>query len=157
MHNDELLNRKRYIIVKLLSLSSKLKVHSDRSIANDGVTIKQWVLITAIAQFESVNPSLTEVAELMNSSHQNIKQLALKLQHNGYIQMETDVNDHRAVRLRLKEKSYECWRRIEERLTRMLQELFQDFDRNEIILLHECLSHLSKSFESRFKNKNVRI
>jgi len=81
----------------------------------------------------------------MGSTHQNIKQLALKLQKNGFLYIEKDKQDLRAVRLKLTEKSYAYWEKTEERFRNLLSELFEDLCIDEINTLLYCLNKLSNS------------
>lgn len=45
----------------------------------------------------------------MGTSHQNVKQLANKLKERGFLDIERDKEDCRAIRLKIKEKSYYFW------------------------------------------------
>ncbi|MGE5630726.1 MAG: hypothetical protein ACM3TR_06455 [Caulobacteraceae bacterium] len=67
------------------------------------MTIRQWLFIVAVAQFGDAAPTLREVAELIGSSRQNAKQFALKLHRKGYLSIEKDDKDMRAIRLHLTE------------------------------------------------------
>lgn len=81
----------------LLVLSNKIQVVVDKSMTE--ITLKQWLLIIMIMQFQDTPPTLTEVASAMGSSRQNVKQLALKLEQKGFLKIEKDADDSRILRL----------------------------------------------------------
>ena len=68
-------NRK-FIFASLFLLANKLQTVGDRW--DETITFKQWLLLIII-QFKESYPTLTETAELIGTSRQNIKQLVLKL------------------------------------------------------------------------------
>lgn len=78
-------------------LSNKIQIVADKSMGE--ITLKQWLLLIMIMQFEEQTPTLSEVAEVMGSSRQNVKQLALKLEQKGLLKIEKDHKDSRILRL----------------------------------------------------------
>ncbi len=77
------------------------------------ITAKQFFLLICLSLFHEQPPTLNELSEVMGSSHQNVKQLALKLEKNGLVILCTDDRDRRKVRIlpteqlsRLQEKYY---------------------------------------------------
>ena len=46
-------------------------------------------------------PTVKELAEIMGSSHQNVKQILLKLEKKGFVQITTDEKDKRKQRIEL--------------------------------------------------------
>ena len=62
------------------------------------VTTKQWFLLACLELFETP-PTLGEVAGAMGCSHQNVKQLALKLAQKGYVLFRRDAADARRTRV----------------------------------------------------------
>lgn len=100
--NEELLNRldelepEKLIFGVLPVVANKIQVVADKSMGV--VTLKQWLLIVIILQFQDGPPTLTEVANVIGSSRQNIKQLALKLEEKGLLKIEKDSKDSRVLR-----------------------------------------------------------
>ncbi|MCX7749738.1 MAG: MarR family transcriptional regulator [Clostridia bacterium] len=109
MNKEDIMNKQKFIFSQLFLLSNKLQVMGDRVLTGE-MTIHQWLLTVAIAQFGDIPPLRCEVADFMESSHQNVKQLALKLQRKGFINIEKDKEDLRAIRLILTEKSIVFWK-----------------------------------------------
>lgn len=60
----DILDKQKYIFGRLFLLSNKLQVIGDRAL-DEEMTIRQWLLTLAIAQFGSTPPTFSTVAELM--------------------------------------------------------------------------------------------
>jgi DNA-binding MarR family transcriptional regulator len=134
-------DKQKFIFVSIHLLSNKLQVIGDH-VLGDEMTIRQWLLTAAIAQFGENPPVLGQVAELMGSSHQNVKQLALKLQQKGLLIIQKDGKDLRATRLILTGKSSSFWERRQSEVKEFLQELFKCLNQEEVDSLNNSLNKL---------------
>lgn len=139
----DILEQQRFIFGSLFLIPNKLQVFVDRSLAKHDLTAKQWFLTAMIEKLGQASPTLMEVAEAMGSSHQNVKQIALKLQEKEFLVLEKDPKDRRITRLRLTEKSATFWDRQQEEGLRLLTELFKDFTPKEIASLYEGVKKIS--------------
>lgn len=54
-----------------------------------------------MATFFDEPPSISELSEQMGTSHQNVKQIALKLQEKGFLRIKKDEFDNRTSRLEI--------------------------------------------------------
>jgi DNA-binding MarR family transcriptional regulator len=63
------------------------------------ITSKQFFLLICLNLFSEHDPSVSELAEVMQSSHQNVKQLAIKLEKAGFIRTYADSTDRRILRV----------------------------------------------------------
>ena len=70
-----------------------------RAFASYGITSKQWLLLITIQSLFQEPPTVTQVASAMGTSHQNVKQIALNLEKHGFLRLEKDKQDARAIRL----------------------------------------------------------
>jgi len=95
-----------------------------------------------IAQFGNTPPTLSEVAELMGSSRQNVKQLALKLEERGFLTIGKDELDARALRLKLTEKSRAFWEKRKKQDDEYIEHLFRDFTSDELDMVCKCFNKL---------------
>lgn len=68
------------------------------------ISWKQCFVLICIRFFEKP-PTLKKVSELMGSSHQNIKQMLMKLENTGYVAFTPDQSDKRKQRIVLTEKT----------------------------------------------------
>lgn len=125
----------------LIDLGTKLQVLVDRHLAPSGFTTRQWFLCIILEQ-AGRSLSLRETALRMGTSHQNAKQLALKLERNGYLRIERDPEDARALRLSLTEACKSYWNRRKDRDREILETLFRSLPAAELDSLHRALKRL---------------
>lgn len=66
------------------------------------ISWKQFFAIICINICKS-SPTVKELAEIMGSSHQNVKQILLKLEKKGFVNITVDENDKRKQRIAITE------------------------------------------------------
>ena len=64
------------------------------------ISWKQFFAIICINLCKE-NPTINELAEILGSSHQNVKQILLKLEKKGFVNIYTDAEDRRKQRIKL--------------------------------------------------------
>lgn len=92
----------RHLFFGLLFMNgNRLQALGDRFY--EEITAKQWLLLAVAELFQEQPPTLRELSEAAGCSHQNAKQLALKLRAKGYLAFEEDPSDRRKSRIVLTE------------------------------------------------------
>lgn len=125
----------------LVDLGTKVQILADRDLAPSGITTRQWFLCLVLDQAgESL--SLKETAARMGTSHQNAKQLALKLEKKGFLRIEKDPSDTRALRLSLTESCVSFWSERSQRDSKLLESVFRSLGDSELTALHGALKRL---------------
>jgi DNA-binding MarR family transcriptional regulator len=147
----DILEKQKYIFGSLFLAANKLQAVCDKHLGEDGMTTKQWFLTVVLSQFKDNPPTLSEVAEVIGSSRQNVKQLALKLEEKDFLRIEKDEEDARATRLRLTDKSQEYWDKRQDQDEDFIRELFKDFSREEIQILGSSFKKLLDKMEKMDK------
>ena len=138
-HDDQ-----KFLFVSLFLIANKLQIIGDRYLAPVDLTTKQWLLMVMILQFGQNPPTISQAAGIIGSSRQNVKQLALKLEKNGYIKIEKDSGDSRILRLRLTNKHMKLWEERSSMDEDFLANLFSEIDSSD---LHETASAMDKILE----------
>lgn len=136
------IDKQKYIFGSIFLLSNRLQVIGDQYLGRDDTTTKQWFLQVMISQFGDNPPTLSEVAELMGSSRQNVKQLALKLAEKGFLTIQKDEQDARALRLKQTDKSQVFWERRKKQDDEYIEDLFKDFSAEEINVMSKGFGKL---------------
>ncbi len=139
----EEVNKKQFIFGSIFLLANRLQMIGDRD--NQDITMKQWFLIVMISQFGETSPRLNEVAEFMGSSRQNIKQLALKLEQRGFLHIEKDKHDSRAIRLKVTAVCKVFFKERQDREIAFLKELYKDLSEEEIDHLYKGMYQLGEN------------
>lgn len=138
--NDKI-DKQKYIFSRMFLLANKLQTLGDRMLSGE-MTIRQWLLTAAVAQYGEVPPTLGEVARLLGNSHQNVKQMAVKLQEKGFLLLVKSESDYRETRLRLTKKNCCFWEKSRTELKSFLDEIFCDFCEEEMDLLYQSFNKL---------------
>lgn len=93
---------------RLLSvISNQIRWLTDDMLRGDNVTSQQAALTTVVNSLG--RPSISEVAGMMSTSHQNVKQIALGLERKGFMRIELDDRDGRVRRLVTTPRSNRFW------------------------------------------------
>ncbi|MBE5961918.1 MAG: MarR family transcriptional regulator [Lachnospiraceae bacterium] len=95
------------------------------------ISWKQCFAIVCLGFFEQP-PSLKELSELMGSSHQNVKQLLLKLERAGFVTFVADESDRRVQRIVVTEKTKEFNQKNDAPSADFMKQLFEDVDRKDL-------------------------
>lgn len=136
------------IFALLLIISNKVNTLLEREFKEFDVTTKQWFLSETIHSLFDSPPTIKEVASEMGSSHQNVKQVALKLQQKGLLTLEKDKKDARVTRLRLTEQSDGFWEKTDAKGEIFRVNMFKEMNKKDIAttrgLLEKMLLNLTK-------------
>lgn len=97
-------SRKQAIFASIFVMQNKLQTTCDK--LDPELTMKQWLLL-AIADSVDETLTLTKLGELMGCSRQNVKKLAIALEKKGFIQIEQNEKDSRAICLVTKDRVQE--------------------------------------------------
>ncbi|MBP3569720.1 MAG: MarR family transcriptional regulator [Lachnospiraceae bacterium] len=88
-----------YFLLGLLSaFDNRFQAVADKLIGE--ISWKQFFTIICINLCKEP-PTLKELAEIMGSSHQNTKQILIKLEQKGFVEITSDVLDKRKQRISL--------------------------------------------------------
>ncbi len=128
---------------RLLSVvATQLRRLSDARFRKDAITSRQATLIT-IAK-ELGRPSLSEVAAVMSTSHQNVKQIALGLERRGFVRIVSDGDDSRVRRLVVTAKNDRFWAARDADDAAAIAGWFDVCTRRELDSLNDVLARLSE-------------
>ena len=103
--NDENINingiNSTYYLLGLLSaFQNRFQAMADTQMKE--ISWKQFFLIICINMCKE-DPSINELAEIVGSSHQNVKQLLIKLENKDFVEIYIDEMDKRKQRIRMTE------------------------------------------------------
>lgn len=132
------LEQQGFIFASFFLLANKLQVISDQHLESVGLTTKQWFLIAAVQNFKTP-PTLSEVSELIGSSRQNVKQLAIKLEQKNFLKM---VKDDQALRLILTEHCQKFWKGRDDIDKKFIAEILSCLSENETLVLSQSFKKI---------------
>ena len=126
----------------LLIISNRMDTLLERELREFDVTAKQWFLSETVNSLFDLPPTLKEVANAMASSHQNVKQVAMKLQQKGLLTLVRDKKDARVTRLRMTEQSKDFWKQTDLKGTAFRERMFKGMDPEEIARTRQLLERM---------------
>lgn len=137
------MEEKTYIFGTIFTLSNKLQLLGDRIDAK--LTVKQWLFLAGVLRCDSNTPTLSEIAARIGSSRQNVKKMALILEKQGFVLLEKDARDARALRIRLTDVCKTHLKQREQAESRFIEELFDSFEAKELSALSAAIKKLEKN------------
>lgn len=112
-----------YFLLGLLSaFDNRFQAIADRLIGE--ISWKQFFTVICINLCKE-SPTLQQLADVMGTSHQNCKQLLLKLEKKGFVALEVDPADRRKQRIRLTQACMDFCQQNDERSQILMQQMFQ--------------------------------
>ena len=111
-----------YFLLGLLSaFDNRFQAVADSTMKE--VSWKQFFAIICINLCKD-KPTVKELAEIMGSSHQNVKQILLKLEKKGFVSITIDENDKRKQRIELTEYCSDFCKKNDEMTMCIMKKMF---------------------------------
>ncbi len=132
MSKVEKMSDRKYLFGVIFIVANRVDTMLEREFKRFGITTKQWFLSVIIENLFDTPPTMKEVAKEMGSSHQNVKQVALKLEQKGLLILQKDKRDARVTRLKLSESSNDFWTKLRGEGTSFTQALFKGIEKDEL-------------------------
>lgn len=136
---------KQFIFGALLVVANRMDTILERELREYKITTKQWFLSIIIDNLFGEPPTIKSVAREMGTSHQNVKQVALKLEQKGFLKLEKDIDDARVTRLMLTEDSYKFWSKIEHKCFAFIEALYKNIEDKDLANTREVLLKMSSN------------
>ena len=95
------------------------------------ISWKQFFAIICINMCKT-SPTIKELAEIMGSSHQNVKQILLKLEKKGFVRLTTDESDKRKQRIELTPYCGEFCAKNNDKSTELISTMFQGVSEEQL-------------------------
>ena len=145
---------KQYFFGALFVTANRLDTIMERNFAEFGVTTKQWFLSIVVDRLFEDPPTMKQAAYAMGSSHQNIKQLALKLHKKGLLRLDKDAQDARLMRLSLTPEGQQLWHTVRLQRDPFQERLFEGISAEELKTVRGVMERLLHNIdEMDCKNK----
>lgn len=138
---------KQYIFGSLLIIANRMDTLLERELRQFGVTSKQWFLSVIIDSLFTEPPTMKEVAREMGSSHQNVKQVALKLQEKNLLTLVKDKKDRRVTRIRMTDESHEFWAKTQPKGELFTEALFEGVKKEDLQIARKVMQKIMDNLE----------
>lgn len=119
-----------YFLLGLLSaFENRFQAVADNAMKE--ISWKQFFAIICINLCKS-NPTVKELAEIMGSSHQNVKQILLKLERKGFVNIAVDEHDKRKQRIELTEYCRDFCEKNDEMSADIMKKMFDGISAEQL-------------------------
>lgn len=108
------------------------------------ITWKQFFAIICIKLCKEA-PTLNDLADVMGSSHQNVKQILLKLERKGFVSMTPDQKDRRKQRIVLTDKCREFCEKNDAPSQSIIGRIFEGIDEEQLRVTIETIMDMERN------------
>ena len=108
------------------------------------ITWKQFFAIICINLCKD-NPTINELSEVMGSSHQNVKQILIKLEKKGFIQMISDKEDRRKQRIIITAKCEEFCRKNEKESQIQMNRMYEGITEERLMTTIQTILQMERN------------
>ncbi|APF27339.1 marR family protein [Clostridium sporogenes] len=134
------IDKRYHIFGMLFLLSNKLETLGNNFLGE--LTTKQWFFMLILINFFKEPPTLSELALEMGTSHQNAKQIAIKLEKKGFLVVNKDIKDKRVLRLTPTNKIREYVKLREDKDHFFIEKFFNVLTKEEVKSIYESFTKL---------------
>ncbi len=153
MYDFDTMDKRLIVFGYLFRVANRLQSKMDSQMKD--LTAKQWFVILALGLFEQ-SPTLKQLAEACDTSHQNTKQLVMKLAEKGYVTLHNDEKDGRAIRITASDQCEQWDKENVQMATQFVDRMFFGMNRNEIASLCDSLLKIYENLDNpNRRNANV--
>ncbi len=135
-----------YFLIGLLSaFDNRFQAIADRLIGE--ISWKQFFAIICINLCKE-NPTIKELAAIMGSSHQNVKQILLKLEKKGFVTISIDKEDRRKQRVELTEKCIKFCVDNDERSNMAVMAMFKGIPEEQLLITMKTIMQMEENLKA---------
>lgn len=147
MDNIDSIPDQKFIFGGVQIVANQMDTLLERELKEHNLTTKQWLLTIVVQNIFDHDPTIKEVAKGMGSSHQNVKQVALKLEQKGFIVMEKDPHDARITRIKLTDAVASFGKESQDKSVIFTEKLFKGISAEELAMTRSALEKMLTNLE----------
>ena len=108
------------------------------------ISWKQFFAIICINMCKEP-PTLKELSDILGSSHQNVKQILIKLQNKGLIEFKADAEDKRKQRIVLTKKCIKFCEKNNDMSEKIMAKMFEGVSEKDIQTTIKTITKIEKN------------
>lgn len=110
------------------------------------ITWKQFFAIICINLCKE-SPTINELSDVMGSSHQNVKQILLKLEKKGFVEMFSDEEDRRKQRIVTTKKCNDFCKKNDKESQIRLAQMFEGVSEEQLLVTIETILQMERNLK----------
>lgn len=138
------INSNYYLLGLLSAFQNRFQAMADNQMKE--ISWKQFFLIICINMCKE-DPTIKELSEIVGSSHQNVKQLLLKLENKEFVEVYTDETDKRKQRIRMTKYCKKFCEKNDISTIRIMEKMFAGISEEQLRITIETLSLIDRNME----------
>ena len=138
------INSSYYLIGLLSAFQNRFQAMADARMQE--ISWKQFFLIICISMCKD-DPTIKELAQIVGSSHQNVKQLLLKLENKKFVEVYSDEEDKRKQRIRMTEYCKQFCKKNDVATSGIMERMFEGISEEKLKATIETLMMIDKNME----------
>lgn len=136
---------REYLFGSIFLLANKLQALGDGYL--EEVTLKQWLLLIMIHVMEKEQPSVTEVADFMGGTRQNVRKMLEVLEGKGFVELRANPLDRRTLSVALTPKTEQLFAQFQAKGDAFLDRLFDGIPPEELAGARRTVEALFENME----------
>lgn len=145
MYDFDTMDKRLIVFGYLFRVANRLQSKMDAQMKD--LTAKQWFVILALGLFEQP-PTLKQLAAACDTSHQNTKQLVMKLTEKGFVTVHNDEKDGRALRITASDQCAQWDKDNEEIASLFINSMFSGLSMDDISVLSNLLIRIFENLDN---------
>lgn len=134
-----------YFLLGLLSaFDNRFQAVADKMMKE--ISWKQFFAIICINMCTE-EPTIRELAEIMGSSHQNVKQILLKLEKKGFVKLSSDSRDKRKQRIELTGYCREFCEKNDEMSSQIMKTMFEGIPQEQLAVTIQTIIQIESNLK----------
>lgn len=131
-----------YLLGLLSAFDNRFQAMADNTMRE--ISWKQFFAIICINMCKEP-PTLKELSDILGSSHQNVKQILLKLEKKNFIQFQMDETDKRKQRIALTDYCREFCEKNDEMSRSIMEKMFDGITEEDIAATIKTIITIEKN------------
>ena len=134
-----------YFLLGLLSaFENRFQTIADNTMKE--ISWKQFFAIICISMCKEA-PTINDLSEILGSSHQNVKQILLKLESKGFIKFEEDKLDKRKQRILVTKACAKFCAKNNETSSSIMQKMFEGIPEKDITMTIKTIIRMDENLK----------
>ena len=136
---------REYLFGSIFLLANRLQTLGDGYL--EEVTLKQWLLLIMIRVMDKEQPSVTEVADFMGSTRQNVRKMREGLEGKGYVELSPNSGDRRTLSVARTPRTEQFFARFQAKGDAFLDQLFAEIPPEDLTVTRRTVEALFENME----------
>ena len=131
-----------YLLGLLSAFENRFQAMADSAMKE--ISWKQFFAVICINLCKEP-PTLKELSEVLGSSHQNVKQILLKLEKKGFVEFRSDDDDKRKQRIFLTKQCQEFCEKNNDMSIKIMDKMFSGISEKDLKTTISTITRIEKN------------